>query len=75
MNAGRGTGEDQYAEVMGRVGNSARLSPAQLSQHWNLVVMQYSRLRLTYASDTLPALSGCAKDLARLTRDRYVAGI
>ncbi|KAM7208569.1 Heterokaryon incompatibility protein (HET) domain containing protein [Naviculisporaceae sp. PSN 640] len=55
----------QYAEVMDRLGDSARLSRAQLSQHWNLVVMQYSVLSLTYPTDTLPALSGCAKDLAK----------
>ena len=37
--------------------------------------MQYSRLQLTQMSDKLPALSGCARDIGRLTGDTYLAGL
>ncbi|KAH7120466.1 heterokaryon incompatibility protein-domain-containing protein [Dactylonectria macrodidyma] len=36
---------------------------------------QYTKLGLTKPHDNLPALSGCAKDIGRLTGDRYLAGI
>ncbi|KAK4220518.1 heterokaryon incompatibility protein-domain-containing protein [Podospora fimiseda] len=44
-------------------------------EHWHQTVSRYSKLRLTYAQDKLPALSGCAKDTARLWKDEYLGGL
>ncbi|KAF4975743.1 hypothetical protein FZEAL_7520 [Fusarium zealandicum] len=35
----------------------------------------HKELRITQSSDKLPALSGCAKDVGRITEDGYLAGI
>ena len=65
----------QYANALKKHGIRGHYSPSELSQHWQWVVMQYSRLQLTYPSDILPALSGCAKDIGQRTGDTYLAGI
>ncbi|KPM39859.1 hypothetical protein AK830_g6698 [Neonectria ditissima] len=68
-------GKDQYAEPEKFDGTKGKFSADQLTQHWQRTVTQYTKLGLTKSSDKLPALSGCAKDIGRLTGDRYLAGI
>ncbi|KAK7425322.1 hypothetical protein QQZ08_008219 [Neonectria magnoliae] len=68
-------GKDQYAEPEKFDGTKGKFSARQLTQHWQRTVTQYTKLGLTKADDKLPALSGCAKDIGRLTGDRYLAGI
>ncbi len=47
-----------------------------LYHSWQGLVKTYTQLRLTFDRDKLPALSGCAKDLARAVgSDRYLAGL
>ncbi|KAK3311648.1 uncharacterized protein B0T15DRAFT_508190 [Chaetomium strumarium] len=53
----------------------ANLSREQLYQRFRECVMGYSALTLTYESDRLPAVSGIAKYLFDLTRDKYLAGL
>ncbi len=49
--------------------------PVARQQHWRDMVTQYSKLRLTYASDKFPALAGLAKQMMRFRRGRYLAGL
>ena len=42
---------------------------------WRTLVTRYSRMGLTYETDKLPALSGLAKQMNRVTEDTYVAGL
>jgi hypothetical protein len=46
-----------------------------LYREWQYLVQQYSRARLTYTKDKLPALSGLAKVFTRRLKDDYVAGL
>ncbi|KAF2666417.1 HET-domain-containing protein [Microthyrium microscopicum] len=46
-----------------------------LFRRWPRTITDYSRLRLSYPSDKLPALSGCAQDLMSITGDKYLAGL
>ena len=43
--------------------------------HWNELVQRYSKRRLTFFSDKLPALSGIAKQLQPLLGPGYFAGL
>jgi hypothetical protein len=47
----------------------------ELGAQWQRMVTQYTRLQLTYGRDTLPALSGCAKEFSGLLGDQYLAGL
>jgi len=68
--------KQQYSGLMRRYGaGTSQYSLDQLCQHWLKTVAQYTRLNLTYGSDKLPALSGCAQDIGRWTGDEYLAGI
>lgn len=74
----RGLGGDfkkKYAEALKKYGVRGQYSPHELFQHWQRTVSQYSRLQLTHNTDILPALSGCARDIGRLTGDTYLAGL
>ncbi|KAK3345782.1 heterokaryon incompatibility protein-domain-containing protein [Lasiosphaeria hispida] len=75
--ASRGLGEvkKQYAEAVKKYGVRGKYSAYELCRHWQRTVTQYSRLQLTQARDKLPALSGCARDIGRLTGDMYLAGL
>lgn len=42
---------------------------------WHRVVNEYSRRRLTFASDKLPALAGIASKLSSISGSRYLAGL
>jgi len=42
---------------------------------WYLLVERYSRRRLSYGMDKLPALSGLAHELDKMEPDEYLAGI
>ncbi|KAK6065122.1 heterokaryon incompatibility protein [Seiridium cupressi] len=44
-------------------------------EHWHSVVSEFSRRRLTYPEDKLPALSGIAHYIHRHTGSQYVAGL
>ncbi|KAI1856994.1 uncharacterized protein JN550_013487 [Neoarthrinium moseri] len=66
--------KNQYAELGKHYGVKGRYSDDQACEHWQKTVMQYTKLHLTRSSDKLPALSGCAKDIGRLTGDEYLAG-
>ena len=80
--------EDKYHdklthhENMLRVGNGL-LQPLERDsvqqagggQCWRTLVTRYSKMGLTYETDKLPALSGLAKQMNRVTKDTYVAGL
>lgn len=42
---------------------------------WSNTVAAYTRCQLTYQTDKLIAISGLAKDMARLVNDEYLAGL
>jgi hypothetical protein len=42
---------------------------------WEKILLRYSRCKLTYNDDKLPALSGIATVYGKITGDRYVAGL
>ncbi|KAK4159284.1 heterokaryon incompatibility protein-domain-containing protein [Cladorrhinum sp. PSN259] len=42
---------------------------------WRRMIIQYSALHLTYASDKLPALSGLADQIQRSSNQTYIAGM
>jgi hypothetical protein len=50
---------------------------ARVRDRWYGIVAQFSRMELTYATDTLPAISGIAKAVKTLTSGapRYAAGV
>ncbi|KAI1108039.1 HET-domain-containing protein [Nemania sp. NC0429] len=49
---------------------------ASLMLEWDVVCRDYSRRKLTYQSDKLPALSGIARNFgSRCREDTYVAGV
>jgi len=52
-----------------------KLSKEWMVDMWRRLVGSYSRLDLTYLKDVLPALSGSARQLARLRGSRYFAGM
>lgn len=43
--------------------------------YWRKVVTQFSKMRLTFAQDKLPALAGIAEQIASLTKSRHLAGL
>lgn len=47
----------------------------QSLEHWDEVVRQFTRRKLTYNSDRLPALSSLAEQLGSIKLDGYYAGI
>ena len=47
----------------------------ELHQTWYSLVNDYTRRKLTYPSDKLPAIAGLAQEMARLTCDVYLAGL
>ncbi|SPN98694.1 uncharacterized protein DNG_01738 [Cephalotrichum gorgonifer] len=52
-----------------------RFGDLEAAIHWHKVVSEYSKLELSYESDKLPALSGCAKDISLLAGGEYLAGL
>ena len=42
---------------------------------WHVLVTEFTRKRLTHDADKLPALSGIASEVARLTGDKYLVGL
>lgn len=46
-----------------------------MGRRWRELVEEYSRLKLTYESDRLPALSGLAQQANRTNNDQYIAGL
>jgi hypothetical protein len=42
---------------------------------WREMVMDYMTLNLTFQTDILPAMSGCATVISELTGDEYIAGM
>jgi len=48
-------------------------TPARLS--WHQLVTEYTRRKITYDSDKLPAMSALASETARLSGDKYLAGL
>ncbi|KAF4625468.1 hypothetical protein G7Y89_g12697 [Cudoniella acicularis] len=55
---------------------SIQKATKQLNQdHWYEVVYVYSKLKLTFGKDKLPALSGVAKLVNRQLKDVYLAGL
>lgn len=44
-------------------------------EKWWFFIGQYSDRQLTYPNDKLPALSGLAQEIGRITNDRYLAGL
>ncbi|KAJ3542890.1 hypothetical protein NM208_g3445 [Fusarium decemcellulare] len=68
-------GKDQYAQHMRNYDTKGTSLLERLARHWQQTVSQYTKLRLTQSSDKLPALSGCAKDIRRITGDEYLAGL
>lgn len=65
----------------GRISDIARnsslsLGPSPVSHFtWVLILEDYSRRRLTKASDRLPAISTVAKTLHSHSKDTYLAGL
>jgi hypothetical protein len=49
--------------------------PVSVPSDWQIIVSEYTRCRLTYRSDKLPALSGLASMYRRNTGYTYVAGM
>jgi hypothetical protein len=47
----------------------------QLTAAWRESVQGYSALALTFEKDTLPALSGLAKQMQNYRKDNYIAGL
>lgn len=50
-------------------------SRPRLFDQWHLLLQKYSRRKLTYASDRLPAISGIAQAFGRATKSDYIAGL
>ncbi|PKS13175.1 hypothetical protein jhhlp_000519 [Lomentospora prolificans] len=71
--------KQEYAQhIVARMNpERGRFQDMEAAIHWHRIVSDYSKLQLTYASDKLPALSGCARDIANLTDNggEYLAGL
>lgn len=66
----RSMGKEEYHRILDHP------STAKLVKQWEDLVEAYSDLALSYESDKLPALSGLAKQMARLRpKARYLAGL
>ncbi|KAN0089937.1 HET domain containing protein [Hyaloscypha variabilis] len=65
----------------GEIGIVEKVAIGQLITHseclkyWTKLVSTYSEMFLTRPTDKLPALSGLASELQRITKDRYLAGM
>jgi hypothetical protein len=55
--------------------NTTSIPELDFAREWNSVLLHYSRMELTYAKDSLPALSGVAASLEHLKLGKYIAGI
>ncbi|KAI9785766.1 MAG: hypothetical protein M1839_008783 [Geoglossum umbratile] len=65
----------QYNMEESRTGGSL-LDSRTIFQHWReSIIRDYTKKRLTYGSDKLPALSGVADIVQRRTKDQYIAGL
>lgn len=51
------------------------VSGPDMAQYWHKIVSEYTRLRITRGTDMLPALSGCAQNVAMATGSEYLAGM
>ena len=68
--------EDQVLEIGNfPILDAGNVTAEEILTTWLDVVTQFSRLRLTFARDRLPALAGIAKHIANITQSRYLAGI
>jgi hypothetical protein len=50
-------------------------SSMSLTERWTEIIMEYSRLQLSFQYDRLPALSGIAKEMQKHRADQYLAGL
>ncbi|PMD21413.1 HET-domain-containing protein [Hyaloscypha hepaticicola] len=49
--------------------------PKKSYLYWRTVIEAYSKGRLTFHHDKLPAVAGIAREMSRLLPDRYIAGM
>ena len=59
------------------LGETVEFQAAKLTSYdiWYDIVSRYSKRKLTYASDKLPAMLAVAEDAAGILNDRYLAGL
>ncbi|PMD38806.1 HET-domain-containing protein [Hyaloscypha variabilis F] len=65
------TPEDEQLSEMSGVSVEA----LERTRHWYLIADHYTRRKLTFDSDRLPAIAGVAKEFHRKTSYAYVAGL
>ena len=75
-------GSDLFSGLSKKADHWKVLKPAKtdidfydIRSRWHEMVEEYTRLRLTYASDLLPALSGVVKQMGEFRQARYLAGL
>jgi hypothetical protein len=70
---------------MGYSANSGGLAIYRASQippfnradyhYWYIILAEFKRRKLTYATDALPLMLGLAREFGKKLNDRYIAGI
>jgi hypothetical protein len=65
--------EGKLADLLDVDSQSKGVTPYRLN--WHDLVAEFTSRRITHDADKLPALSGMASEVARLTGDKYLAGL
>ncbi|KAI1022001.1 hypothetical protein LB504_007548 [Fusarium proliferatum] len=78
--SGFDSANSSYASALSGTGSpNSILSNANIMNYvwdmWNDLVTSYSRRHLTFVTDKLPALSGVASRVHKITKSRYLAGM
>ncbi|CAN9093796.1 unnamed protein product [Alternaria alternata] len=61
--------------TFGRLQAAKSMEEQEFTFNWTRVVQRYSRTKLTYGEDSLPALSGIAACVQHLNPGKYIAGL
>ncbi len=68
--------ENPFHEVeLAKFSFASNFSPRDWLYTWYRIAEQYSQTEMTHLSDKFPALSGIAKEMAKVVHDEYIAGI
>lgn len=65
----------EHATTLGFKSGSTAPDEADIRQRWRRIVEEYSQLKLTKATDRLPALQGCADQVREQLGDTYSFGL
>jgi hypothetical protein len=65
----------KHASVLGLVDPTAEPNTHDIRRRWRQIISEFSKLKLTYAGDRLPAIEGCAEQIGKVLTDVSLFGL